>query len=107
HGANHEVGAGQLLADRVSVAEQAVDVGRHDVVEVTQAFHVDVEDRDIGAEAGGDLCCVCAHHAAAEDRDVGRCHARYSGEQDSAAHLRTLEKLCALLNAHPAGHFAH
>ena len=97
----------QLLADRVAVAEQAVHVGRHDVVEVAQAVHVDVEDGDVGVEAGGDLGRVRADDAAAEDRDVRRRHARHAAQQDAAAHLRPLQKLGALLNAHPAGHFAH
>ena len=107
HGADHEVGPRQLLADRVPIAEQAVDVRRHDVVEVAQPIHVDVEDGDVGPEAGGDLGRVRADDAAAEDRDVRRRDARHAGQQNAAALLRPLQELRPFLNAHPPGDFAH
>ena len=107
HGADHQVGPRKLLADGVAVAEQAVDVGRHDVVEVAQPVHVDVENRDVGVEAGGDLGRVGADDAAAEDRDVRRRHARHAAQQNAAAHLRPFEVLGPFLDAHAAGHFAH
>ena len=107
HRADHQVGPRELLADRVAVAEQAVDVRRHDVVEIAEPVHVDVEDRDVGAEAGGDLGRVRADDAAAEDRDVRRRDARHAAQQNAAAHLRPLQILRPFLDAHPPGHFAH
>ena len=50
---------------------------------------------------------VGPHHAAAEDRDVGRLDARHAAQQDAAAHLRAFEILRPFLDAHPPGHFAH
>jgi hypothetical protein len=91
----------------VAIAEKAVDVGRHHIVEVSQPLHVDVEDRDVRAEAGRDLGRVRTDHAATEDRDVRRCDARHAGQQNAAALLRPFEKLRPFLNAHPPRNFAH
>ena len=107
HRADHEVGPRELLADRVAVAEQAVDVGRHDVVEVAESVHVDVENGHVGAKAGGDLGRVRADDSAAEDRDVGRCDARHAAQQNAASHLRPLEIFRPLLDAHPPSDFTH
>ena len=38
---------------------------------------------------------------------MGRCHARHATKQDAAAHLRLLEILRTLLDAHPPRHLAH
>ncbi len=107
HGADHQVGAAELLADGVPVAEQHGHVGRHDVVEVAEPVHVDVQQADVGAEAGGDAGGVGADHAPAENGDVGRLDARHPAQQNAAAHLRAFEILGPLLDAHPAGHLAH
>ena len=58
----------QAVEDVVPVAEQRRHVRRHHVVEVAQPVEVDVEDDDVGAEAGRDLGRVGADDAAAEDR---------------------------------------
>ena len=70
HGADHQVGPHELLADVVPVAVERVDVGRHDVFEISQPVDVDVEDDDVGLKAGRDLGRVLADDAAAEN---GRC----------------------------------
>ena len=107
HRADHQVGPPELLADRVPVAEERGDVRRHDVVEVAEAVHVDVQEADVRPKAGGDLGGVGPDDAAAEDRDVGRLDARHAGQQDAAAHLRPFEILGPFLDAHPPGDFAH
>ena len=61
------------------VAVDRRHVRRHHVVEVAQAVEVDVEDRDVGAEARRHLRRVRAHDAAAEDRP--RCPARRRGRR--------------------------
>ena len=62
---------------------------------------------DVGAEAGGHLGGVGPDDAAAEDRDMGRGHARHAAQQNAASHLRPFQILGPLLDAHAAGDFAH
>src|SRR4029079_2534466 len=107
HGTNDEVGQAELLADGVAVAVEDVDVGRHNVVEVAEPVHVDIEDGDVGLEAGGDFGGVGTDDAAAEDRNVSWGDAGHAGEQDSAAELRLFEVFGPFLDAHAAGDFAH
>ena len=107
HGPDDQIGPGDQPPNGVPVAEQHVDVGRHDVVEITQPIHVDVEDRHIGPKPGGDLGGVGPHDSAAEDHDLGRRDARHAAQQNTAAHLRPFQILRAFLNAHSPGHFAH
>ena len=106
-GADQQIGACQAVEDVVPIAVQRGDVARHHVVEVAQAIEIDVENGDVGAEAGGDLGGVGADDAAAENDDVGRQHARHAAEQNAAALERPFQKLRPLLNAHAAGHLAH
>ena len=89
------------------VAEERGDVGRHDVVEIAQPVEVDVEDGDVGAEAGGDLGGVGADDAAAQDDHVGRQHAGHAAQQDAAALERPFQELRPFLDAHAAGDLAH
>ena len=105
--ADDQVGALDRFEDRVPVGIERRDVGRHDVVEVAQAVEVDVEDPDVGAQAGGDLGRVGADDSAAQDGDLGRGDARHAGEQDSAPFLGPLQVLGPFLDAHPAGDLAH
>ena len=63
-----------LLANRVAVAEQTVDVGGHDVVQIPQPIEVDVEDRHVGLKARGNLGRVGPYDATTQDRDLRRPH---------------------------------
>jgi hypothetical protein len=104
---NDEVGAAELFADVVSVTEECVDVGGHDVIEVAEAFEVDIEDDDIGLEAGGDASCILPDNASTKNRNMGRLNAGDAAEKNSATFLGAFEEFCSLLNAHPPCHFAH
>ncbi len=106
-GADDEVGQPQLLANGVSIAEQRVDVGGHDVFQIPQPVDVDVQDGDVGLKPRRDLGRVLADDSTPQNHDVSRWYARYSAEQNPAAFLRSFEKLRPLLNAHAAGNFAH
>ena len=44
---------------------------------------------------------------ATENRDVCGCDSGDTAQQNASSHLRSLEILCTLLNAHPPGDFAH
>ena len=107
HAANHEVGAGDLLADRVAVGIEAVDVWRRHVVEIPQPLEVGIEQANTGAKARSHLGGIGPDAARPEHRHMGRCHARHATKQDAAAHLRLLEILRPLLDAHPPRHLAH
>jgi len=107
HAADHEVGTADLVADRVPVGEQAVDVRRRYVVEVAEPFEVRVEEADVGTEAGRHLGRVGADGARPEDRDVRGGHPGNAAEEDAPAHLRLLQVLGPFLDAHPARHLAH
>ena len=103
HRANHQVGQPQLFADHVAIAEEDVDVRRRDVVEVPQPRHIDVEQRNVGPEAGRNFRRVRSDDACPEDQHIGWRHAGDSGEQNAAAELRAFEILRPLLDAHAAG----
>ena len=107
YAADDKVCAAELFADIVAVAEQGVDVGGHDIVEVTQAFEVDIEDNDVGLETSCNAGGVFANDAAAKDGDVGWLDPGDSTEQDTAAFLGAFEEFGALLNTHASSNLAH
>ena len=107
HSADHQIRLAEMLADRVGVAENRLHVFGHHIVEIAQPIEIDIHDRDIRAEPGGDFRGAGAHHPAAQDQHVRRRHARHSAEQDAAAHHRLLEILRPFLNAHLPGDLAH
>ena len=107
HAADHEVGPAEPLADRVAIGVEAIDVGGCHVVEVAESLEARVEQGDVGSEASGDLGGVGPNRAGSEDEHVGGCHAGHTAQKDATAHLRPLEELGALLDTHPASHFAH
>ena len=107
YGADDEVGQAQLFADGVGVGVDGVDIGGHNVVEVSEAVEVDVHDDDVGAESCGDFGGVGADNAGAEDDDVGWCDAGDAAEEDAAAHGGFFEVFSAFLDGHFAGDFGH
>jgi hypothetical protein len=107
HGADHQVGVHDLLADRDRRAVQQGHVRRHHVAEVAQAVEVDVEQAHVGAEARRHLRRVGADHATAEDHHGRRFDARHTAEQDAAPAIVLLEADRADLHRHAAGDFAH
>lgn len=106
-GSDDEVCQRELFADSVPVAEERVDVRRHDVFQIPQSVDVDVEDRNLGLKAGCNLSGVLTNDSAAEDHDVRGENSGDSAQQDTAAFLWTFEILGAFLNAHASGDFAH
>ena len=107
HAADHEIGPRDLLPDRVAVGIEAVDVRRRHVVEIPQPFEVGIEQAHVRTEARSHLGGIGPDAARAEHRHMGRRHARHATQQDAAAHLRLLQILCPLLDAHPPRHLAH
>ena len=77
------------------------------VVELAQPVEVDVEHRDVGAQAHGHARGIGADDAAADHHDLGRRHARHAAQQHAAAALRLLQAVGAGLDRHAAGDFAH
>ncbi len=102
-----QVGGTDLLQDVVPIGVDQRHVGRHDVGEVAQTLERHVEHRYLGAESGGHLGGVDADHAATDDHDLGRRHARDAAQQDAAAAVELLEVLGPFLHRHPASDFRH
>ena len=76
-------------------------------LEVAQPVEVDVEDRDVRAEARRHLRRVRADDPAAENDDLRGLDAGHAAEQDAHAADRPLEVLRAFLDRHAAGDLAH
>jgi len=107
HGADQQIGTVKAVEDVVPVAEQRGHVTRHHIIEVAQPVQVDVENGDVGAQAGGNLGGVGAHHAAAQNHHVGRQDPRDTAQQNAPPLKGSFKKLGALLNAHAPRHLAH
>ncbi len=69
-----------LFVGSVAIAEEAIDVRRHHIVEVAEPIHVHIQEADIGPEPRGHLRGIRSDHAAAEHRDIRRCHARHTAQ---------------------------
>ncbi len=106
-GADDEVGSFDRVHDRMAVGIEGGDVLGHDIVEVAKAIEVDIEDSNVGAQAGGDFRGVGADDATAQDGDVGGGDSGHAGEEDAAAFLGPFEEFRALLDAHSPGDLAH
>ena len=104
---DHQVGMLGVPGHGVRVAVDRGDVGRHDLIEVSQAVQVDVHDDDVGPESCGHPRGVGPDDAATEDEDVGRFDACHAAQEDAAAHHRLFQVLGPFLDGHLAGDFAH
>ncbi len=105
--ADDEVGFLEGVADGEGVGVDGGDIGGHDVVEVAEAVEVNVEEGDVGPEAGGDFGGVVADDASAQDDDIGGGDAGDAAEEDAAAHHRFFEVFGAFLDAHFSRDFGH
>src|SRR5712692_9709514 len=63
--ADHQVGSNQTVHDIMPVAEKRGHVLGHDVVQIAKAIEIDIENADVGAQAGGNLGGIGADDAAA------------------------------------------
>ena len=105
--ADDEVGLGGGALDVVGVGGEGEDACREDVVELAEAVEVEVEQRDLGAHAEGDLGGVGADDAAADDADVAGRDAGDAAEQDAAAAVLLFEVGRADLDGEAAGDLGH
>ena len=107
HRPDQEVGPAQHLADVEAVGHQGDDAAVEEIVHRAQAVEVDVEDRDVRAQAQRDARRVDPHRARAQHHDVAGGHPGHAGQQDAAAAARLGEEERALLHRQAAGHLAH
>ena len=68
-------------------------IGRHDIVQVTQPVKIDVQDPNVGSQAGRDLGRVRAHNAAPRMTTSAGATPGTPRKQNSPTLLRPLEKL--------------
>jgi hypothetical protein len=61
----------------------------------------------VGAHAERDQRRICPNHAAAEDEDIGRKHARDPTEQDSTATVLLFQVMRTDLSRHAARNLRH
>ena len=80
HGSDDQVRLTKLLADGVSIAEQRVDIRRHDVFQVAEPVDADVKNGDVRLKAGRNLSRVLANDSAAQHDDMSRQHSGNSAE---------------------------
>ena len=78
-----------------------------EIVDRAEPIEIDVEDRDVGAEAQRDAGGVDADGAGTEHHHVTRRHPRHPGQQDAAAAVGLGQVEGALLDGEAAGHLAH
>ena len=82
-----EVCQAKFRADRMAIAMEYIHIrrhDRHDVVEISQPVHIDVEDRD-----------------------ARRSNAGNAAQQAAISHLRAFQIFRPFLDAHPPGNLAH
>jgi len=94
-----EVCQAKFRADRMVIAIEHIHIRRHDVVEISQPVHIDVEDRDVRLETGGDFGRIGADNSATQDRD--------ERQRKAASHLQAFQMFRPFLDAHPPGNLAH
>ena len=99
--------ATHLLLDVGAVRHHRGDVAAEDVVHVAQLGRIDVEDRDVRADADRDLAGARARDAGAEDDDLARPHAGRAGEQHAAAAVLRLQAPGADLDREATRDLAH
>ena len=75
-----EVCQAKFRADRMAIAIEHIHIRGHDVVELSQPVHIDVEDRDVCLETGGDFGRIGAGNSAIQDRDARRSNARNAAQ---------------------------
>ena len=107
HGADDEIGVGDLGLDGRLGAEDGLDAAVEDVVEVGEALGALVDDDRARADADGHLRRVGAHGAAADDDDLGLRHAGDAAEEHAAAAVVLLQVSSAGLDGQLAGDLAH
>ena len=78
-----------------------------DIVEVSKALQIPVNDGDVRAQAHRNLRGLMAHHAAAYNRHVGGRHPRDSAQQNPASAQGSFQILRAHLYSHASRHLAH
>ena len=107
HGADHQVGVVHRLLDGVDGRIDGRGARAEDLLQLAEARDGAVDDGDLRAHANGHAGCVGAHHAAAQDRHVGRRHAGDAAEQHTAPALLLLEAVGTGLDRHAARDLAH
>ena len=107
HGADHQVGVDHRPLDRVDRRVDGVELGAELLVELLQPVERAVDHRDMGLHAHRHPGRVGPRHAAADDDDVRRCHARHAAEQHAGAARSLLQAVRADLHRHAAGDLAH
>ena len=122
HVAGHELGSGStrnenrtdddigreyFLFQRFNGRIPGVDATVEDVVQFTETRDRAVEDCHVRAKADGHLGGIETNHAAADDGDLARQHARHAAEQHATAAIGLLERGRTGLNRQTSGHFRH
>jgi hypothetical protein len=77
------------------------------IVEISEAFHVSIDNGDAGTEADSHFCGIDSDDASTDDSDAARGDAGHATKQDTAAAVDFLEVGCTDLNGHSASDFAH
>lgn len=107
HGADHEIGLDDGLLERegrgVAGVHAAAELGVHGA----HLAHVEVEDGDIGAHAGGDLRGVDPRDAAADHGDLRGRGAGHAAHEHAAPALRAHQVIAADLRSEAAGDLGH
>ncbi len=107
HRADHQIGIADGIAHREDVGCERDHLAAINVVQRAQAIEIAIDDGDVRAQTDGHLGRLMAHHAAAQDHDIGGRHAGNAAQQDAAAAVGPLQIHRAHLHGHASGHFAH
>ena len=105
--ADHEVGFARGVREVVAVRGQRVDTAIEDVVYLAEAIEIEIDQRDLGAEAQCDARRVGAHNTPTDDGDMRGGHAGDAAKENAAAAVFSLKVGRADLHAHSSGYFAH
>ena len=104
---DQEIRPPAALLERDRVRSDRLHAAEEDVVEVAHAIRRHLEDRHVGAHAGGDLGRVRADDSPADDHDVGRRDPGHAREQHAPAAVGLLQVVRPDVDAHPPRDLGH
>src|SRR5215212_9401088 len=107
HSPDDQICFRDCVLNHVSAGRECGNLRQEDIVEFAQPVQIVVDDSDVSAHANGDLRCVCAYDASADNHYARGGHTRNATQQNSASTAHLLEVVRSNLNRHASRDFRH